>query len=185
MIQGEKNQFRRELLAELRAAFCTEEQMELRSAPLRALLGEILNAATAPLRIAIYAGRGHEPRLLPLLQEYPQHIYALPRCQVEQRYMEFYQVRHPESQLLAGAYGILEPTLDCPLLPAEQVDMIIVPGLAFTTKGERMGMGGGYYDRYLPRASHAQRIALCMTENIRDNLPTESHDVLMDRVLFF
>ncbi len=181
---ADKNQFRRELLAELRAASCSEEQMELRSAPLRALLGEMLKQASS-LRIALYAGRGHEPRLLPLLQEYPQHIYALPRCQVEQRIMEFYQVQNAQNQLKAGAYGILEPTMDCVHIPAEQLDMIIVPGLAFTKEGARMGMGGGYYDRYLPRASRAQRIALCMRESLRENLPTESHDMLMDRVFFF
>jgi 5,10-methenyltetrahydrofolate synthetase len=59
---------------------------------------------------------------------------------------------------------------------------LLVPGLAFSLKGERLGRGGGYYDRYLERYIPV-RIALTYSALICDNIPVESHDALMDFII--
>ncbi|KAF7242678.1 hypothetical protein EG68_10275 [Paragonimus skrjabini miyazakii] len=73
------------------------------------------------------------------------------------------------------------------------VDLVIVPGLAFTRNGKRLGRGGGYYDRYLnwcrARSSTSELnwpmlVALAFEEQLMEELPTQPHDVQVNRVLF-
>ena len=59
------------------------------------------------------------------------------------------QCRIPERQLEAGVWGIRQPRADCPAAAASQVDFVLVPGVAFTARCERLGYGGGFYDRFI------------------------------------
>lgn len=64
-----------------------------------------------------------------------------------------------------------------------QIDCVIVPGAAFDKNGGRLGLGGGYYDRFLPRAVNAKKIALAYDFQVVESLPTEIHDAKLDAVL--
>ena len=64
-----------------------------------------------------------------------------------------------------------------------QLDIVIVPGAAFDLSGNRLGLGGGYYDRFLPKAVNAKKVALAYDFQLVENLPTESHDAKVDAVL--
>ncbi|MCM0606741.1 MAG: hypothetical protein KA715_11695 [Xanthomonadaceae bacterium] len=64
----------------------------------------------------------------------------------------------------------------------EALNLILVPGLAFGERGERMGRGQGYYDRFLPRATHTLKIALTYDELVKPSLKQESWDVPMDYI---
>ena len=75
-----------------------------------------------------------------------------------------------------------EPEKGC-FLPPHEVELIIVPGTAFALDGSRLGMGGGYYDRYLPRAERAFRLALALEAQIFDRLPVEPHDQKVHGIL--
>ena len=71
----------------------------------------------------------------------------------------------------------------------EGLDLILIPGLAFTKAGERCGRGKGYYDTYLAKVQQKQRIhpttvALAFKEQILEEVPTDDHDVRIDQVLF-
>lgn len=68
--------------------------------------------------------------------------------------------------------------------PYEEVSpkWLIIPGLAFGLKGERLGRGGGYYDRYL-ESNKPAKIALTYSALICDNIPIGQHDVLMDFII--
>ncbi len=64
------------------------------------------------------------------------------------------------------------------------VDLVIVPGVAFTASGHRLGQGGGWYDRFLPGLRPGvQRIGVCFRECLVDEIPTEAHDITMDVVI--
>ncbi|MGN0835824.1 MAG: 5-formyltetrahydrofolate cyclo-ligase [Akkermansia sp.] len=168
-----KKQLRRAVLSRLKAAAAADPHGE-RSAALRQLLRPLL-ASAEPLLIGLYYPLAHEVDLLPLLRDYPQHRYAFPRCLAARR-MEFRIVRDPVRDMAPAAMGIPAPLPHCPAVEPPELDLILVPGVAFTPSGERLGYGGGFYDNYLPRCTRARRLALAFAEQLTDSLPTEPHD---------
>jgi 5-formyltetrahydrofolate cyclo-ligase len=79
-----------------------------------------------------------------------------------------------------GPWGIREPIGD-PVDPSV-IDLVLVPGAAFTTDGRRLGHGKAYYDRFLPLV-RAVTVGVGFHEQLVDDLPTEPHDVVLDHVV--
>ena len=111
---------------------------------------------------------------------------CVPQC-VGKGIMELRQVTDLR-QLIPGAYGILEPSADAPLVSLDEVDFAILPCLTCNHLGQRLGQGGGYYDRFL---SHYRggTVLLCREKLIREEIPLEPHDypvpwVLTERGLY-
>ena len=68
--------------------------------------------------------------------------------------------------------------------PNDSIDTILVPGLGFTQNGERLGRGGGYYDKFLATCkSRTKLIGICFKEQIINNLPREKHDRLVTNIV--
>jgi 5-formyltetrahydrofolate cyclo-ligase len=64
------------------------------------------------------------------------------------------------------------------------LDVVVVPGLAYTADGHRLGQGGGHFDRFLPRlAPSCVSIGVCFAEQLVDAVPVEPHDVTVDHVV--
>lgn len=85
------------------------------------------------------------------------------------------------ADLKKGAYGISEPSA-IKEANAADIDLILVPGLAFDRNGGRMGFGKGYYDRLL-ESSNAIKIGICYDFQLLDNIPTEPHDIPMNIIV--
>jgi 5-formyltetrahydrofolate cyclo-ligase len=101
----------------------------------------------------------------------------LPRIDKAGHRLELRQVSDPESDLVAGVWGIREPGEHCPMIPPSLVDFILVPGVAFTAKGERLGYGGGYYDRLLTGVRpQTFRAAGAFSLQVVEDLPTGEND---------
>jgi 5-formyltetrahydrofolate cyclo-ligase len=92
-------------------------------------------------------------------------------------------IENVTSSLEPGYYGILEPIKGCKILDSRSLDLIIAPGLAFTRRGERLGYGGGFYDRFMGCNDRAVRCALSYDQFILDELPVKEHDEPVDYVI--
>jgi 5-formyltetrahydrofolate cyclo-ligase len=92
-------------------------------------------------------------------------------------------------ELVAGKFGIPEPRSDLRRLPGRRVaaadlDLVVVPGVAFDRRGGRLGHGFGYYDRLLRQArADTPLVALAFECQLVEEVPTEAHDVFMDLVV--
>ena len=99
---------------------------------------------------------------------------------IEAKHLVPRRISNTSTQLVRHRYGMLQPDQDvCPKFPLNQIDLIIVPGIAFDLKKYRIGYGGGYYDRFLPKCPQATWIGLAFEDQlIRDTLP-QSWDVAL------
>ncbi len=90
-------------------------------------------------------------------------------------------VVYDSQQLVKTSFGLLEPQGDLEVVDVSQIDLIHVPGLAFTREGYRIGYGGGYYDRYLEHFT-GHTLSTVYPCQIRDFIP-EDHDIPVQEVL--
>src|SRR5690606_394368 len=107
---------------------------------------------------------------------------ALPRVTTLDKPMEFRRHTDPyeESDLEGGVWGIRQPGLDAPIVVP---DVLFMPLVGFTAAGDRLGQGGGYYDRYL--AAHPGVMAIGMAWDMQEvpELPLEPHDMPLTRIV--
>ena len=97
------------------------------------------------------------------------------------RRMDFFKFDQ-STPLSEGSYKILEPESDVMLEPDEKT-LILMPGVAFSMDGGRLGYGAGYYDIYLEQHSTSKKIAVGYDFQIVDELPTEEHDIKPDFII--
>lgn len=103
---------------------------------------------------------------------------CLPRCSIDSNRMDFYSIKSL-SELKADAFGILAPEEKVERLFTGGTDAVcVVPGLAFTRQGERIGYGKGYYDAFLEK-NNVCTVGLCYEFQVVDTIPTETHDKRM------
>ena len=129
--------------------------------------------------ILCYAGTNREIDTMPLLQGTLSagKRLCLPLC-TGSGVMEARCITSL-SQLSVGRYGILAPEPSGVRVLPEELDLVIVPCCTGNGKGQRLGYGGGYYDRYLPQ-THCPTLRLCRSRLLTDPIPMDAHDVLMD-----
>ena len=119
-----------------------------------------------------------ETDLLPLEKKLTEKNCALffPRIiDRESKVMEFAEATKDGNWTL-GPYGLHEPAESQMAIPPQNLDVIFVPGVAYGRGGERIGMGVGYYDRYLQNVKKALRISLAFDFQIHDQLEQNSWD---------
>jgi len=105
---------------------------------------------------------------------------ALPRVNRHTNQLDLYWVDDPENQLAAGLWGIREPIVErCERLATlNEVEFALLPGVAFTRDGARLGYGGGFYDKLLFRMTHRPALAAAaFTQQIVEQIPQEKTDV--------
>jgi len=130
------------------------------------------------LVLGLYAPIDKEPRWIDLLPEFS--LTAFPAFKENAEVMSF-KLSTFESLKLTRDFGvkILGPIKECPDVTP---DLIVLPGLAFSRTGDRLGRGKGFYDKYLSNY-RGVKIGVCFSDQLEDEIPTESHDIVLDYIV--
>ena len=144
---------------------------------------ERLVAEYKPATVALFSPLPDEVNVAPLIGSLACRV-VLPR--VGDRAdgtpeMEFFD--YAPQAMASGVYGIIEPQAgeSC---RAEDIDFMVVPGVAFSSDGRRLGRGKGYYDRYLSQEGfRAFCVGVCYACQLREDIPAEAHDKRVDAVI--
>ncbi len=136
--------------------------------------------------VALYAAHGSEVDLTAVLEAglAAGKQMLLPRVECEEKALNFWQVEAGE-ELVKGHYDLREPgRIGKRPFIIEDIDIILVPGIVFDRQGNRVGYGGGYYDRYLAHGKPFT-IGIAYSEQVIDQLPIaiEEHDISLDLIL--
>ncbi|MEI3336773.1 MAG: 5-formyltetrahydrofolate cyclo-ligase [Clostridium sp.] len=135
--------------------------------------------------IFIYLGFGSEIDTMSYIQEFineGKHIF-IPRTDIKTKKMEAVEITSLEG-LRENKYGILEPDDSKEEFYKNNLDLIILPGVAFDLVGKRIGYGGGYYDRYLENIDKKiMKVALIYDFQLLENVPAEEHDIKADYII--
>ena len=158
----------------------------VREAASRAIASRVaaLPAWTGARTVALYPSAGSEVDAWELgrLALASGKRVAWPRLTGSARTMEF-ACCAPE-ELVPGPARVLEAPPSAAAVPLEELDLVVLPGLAFDPAGRRLGRGRGHYDATLVRLRRgAVRIGLCFEAQVVDRVPTEPHDVPLDAVV--
>ena len=131
------------------------------------------------LKLAIYWPLKGEPDLIKLTIN-SNYILSLPKMREQD--MDF--VRYDLGSKLMQSFGkkLMQPTNNVKIIP----DIVIVPGLAFSLHGHRIGFGYGYYDKYFAKIKNMSKIikiGVCFHEYLYEYLPNEEHDIKMNYII--
>ncbi|MGB5366799.1 MAG: 5-formyltetrahydrofolate cyclo-ligase [Polyangiales bacterium] len=154
---------------------------EARSAEIRKRLvgvAELERAAT----VLAFASIGSEVQTRPIIEEAwsAGKRVALPRVDGDELRLHLI---HSQAPLTVGAFSVPEPAEDAPVIEPDEIDFALIPGLALDPRGYRIGYGGGYYDRLIPRLSNACTCAVGYDFQLISEVPELPFDVSVDLVI--
>jgi len=132
--------------------------------------------------VLFFAPLPEEIDLWPLLEKFTyEKTAALPCFDDNSQFYTSRQVKDPH-EIVSGQFGIREPIGNCVQIPFDDLDLILVPGMAFDLRGNRLGRGRGFYDRLLAE-TRGVKCGIAFDEQIVGAVPTEEHDLKMDFIL--
>lgn len=128
--------------------------------------------------VLLYYPKGSEVETMHLLDRMKDKKLYLPKLIDDRNFVPL--LYEGNDRLQDGPYGIPEPLSE---QQAPKLDLILVPGVAFDRQGVRLGMGKGFYDRFLSGQKGVLRIGLAFREQILDQLPKEPYDEPVDLII--
>ena len=178
MISTQKRDIRRSVRAEIAKLSADEKQMLSAQIFSKLSTSSIIEEASV---VALFISLSDEPQTAEFIEQLlgKNKRVVVPRIEGDE--MNFYDI---SEGVEIGAFGIMEPTSKEPIEPSE-IDVMVVPGVAFTLDGRRCGRGKGFYDKYLSRNGfRARTIGVCYPCQVVEKLPVEEHDKPIDIVFY-
>lgn len=123
-----------------------------------------------------------EPDLSILWQRFPDKTWGFSRCVEKDLIWHQVAITDFESNMRSGAFGILEPHHDLPLIDLKNIDLILIPAVACDRRGYRLGYGGGFYDRWLPNSTGI-KVGIIFDEFYLNELPSDIWDIPLDEIV--
>jgi len=146
----------------------------------------LINSLDKKTSILCYYPLLSEPDIKPSIKQWLAKKYTISLPRIEDENFQCYKINNlSKDNLIKSSFGVWEPNPDsCELISSESIDTILVPGLGFTQSGERLGRGGGFYDKFLATCkSRTKLIGICFKVQIIDILPREKHDHLVTNII--
>ncbi len=150
-----------------------------------ALLDQLLPTLTHARYILSFVSFAHEIDTS-LINLYLARTGRLVLPKIAGETLNTFRVSNPHSHLIAGSFGIPEPNHRlCPEIDVKLLDIILVPALGFDPHNHRLGYGRGFYDRFLNQIPDKQTIGIGFKEQLIPHIPSQAHDVPLEKVSLF
>jgi len=132
--------------------------------------------------ILTFSSFRQEPDLTNLWQSFPDKNWGFSRCIEKNLIWHQVAIADFDNNMRSGAFGILEPRHDLPIMDLANIDLILIPAVACDLQGYRLGYGGGFYDRWLPNST-GFKAGIIFDEFYLDALPHDIWDVQLEAIV--
>lgn len=177
-----KRKLREQILCKRKAMVCSEVEQKSREIKKRLFSSSWYKDATC---ILFYVSFNNEVNTHTMIQESfdKGKKIIIPKIDIKKKALILSRLINWDD-LCPGSYSILEPKDTCVTkVPFSSIDLCIIPGIVFDCEGNRIGYGGGYYDRLLQSKCTAHRIGLAFELQIVKSIPAEPHDKKVEGII--
>ena len=184
VLKREKQEIRQKLLERLLSL--TKSEIKRRSKNVEDKLSELPFYKKAKMIMVYYPLRGEVDILRKIRRDLGSKRFCFPVMDLEAKNLRIFEISNLEKDFGPGPRGVMQPdTQSSKEVDVKDIDMVIVPGLAFDRKKNRLGRGAGFYDRFLQNVTTpTKKVGIAFEFQILENLPTNlSWDQKVDTVV--
>jgi len=184
VLEREKQGMRQKLLERLLSL--TKYEIKRRSKDVEDRLSELPIYKQAKVIMVYYPLRGEVDILRKIKKDLGSKRFCFPVMDLEAKNLRIFEIANLDEDFCVGAWGVMQPdTEKAKEVDIKEIDVVIVPGLAFDRQRNRLGRGAGFYDRFLQNITPpTKKIGIAFEFQIMENLPTNlSWDQKVDTVV--
>ncbi|MDP2922388.1 MAG: 5-formyltetrahydrofolate cyclo-ligase [Candidatus Omnitrophota bacterium] len=170
-ISSEKKELRQKLLAKLLSL--TKEELKRRSQDVEKRLSSLPIYNKAKVIMAYYPLKGEVDILGMIRKDLGLKRFCFPVTDLEKKELFAYEVKNLEEDFVRGPFGVMQPDIKrTKRVDIGEIDMVIIPGIAFDRSGNRLGRGAGFYDRFLRKLNPpVKKVGIAFIFQILQDLP--------------
>jgi 5-formyltetrahydrofolate cyclo-ligase len=170
-VSNEKKEIRAKLLAKLLSL--TKEELKRRNENVEKILSSLPIYRQAKVIMAYFPLKGEVDILRMIRKDLESKRFCFPVMDLEKKDLEIFEISNLEEDFVCGPFGVQQPdTKRTKKTDIGEIDMIIIPGLAFDRKKNRLGRGAGFYDRFLKSINPPiKKVGIAFDFQIFENLP--------------
>jgi 5-formyltetrahydrofolate cyclo-ligase len=171
VVNREKQELRERLLKRLLSL--TQEELKRRSKNVEDKLSNLSIYKQAKVVMAYYPLKGEVNILEMIRKDLGHKRFCFPLTDLKAKKLRIFEVTNLDEDFIPGTFKVMEPDASkLKELDVKQIDLVIVPGLAFDYQRNRLGRGAGFYDRFLERMfPHTKKVGIAFECQILESLP--------------